>query len=246
MSDRRLKTHEVVPLRTVGLLGGMSSQATAVYYRTLNRSVQKAIGGHNAAEILLCSVNFENIERFVRSDRWEDAADYLAEKARRLERGGAEFVLLATNTMHRVADAIVSAIDVPFVSILEVTAEAIRDDARRRVGMLGTLPVMRDAFYREAYGKLGVDMVSPDPEAAREVDRIIFDELCRDRILERSKQYLFQVARDLRSQGAEGVVLGCTELGMVIRQEDLPELPVYDTTALHCERAVQLCLAGVA
>lgn len=243
MDADRVEDHRVVPLRTVGLLGGMSSQATAVYYRDINRGVQEAIGGHNAAEILLCSVNFENIERFVRNGQWDDAACYLAEKASRIERAGADFLLLATNTLHRVADAIVEAVSVPFVSIFDVTADAVRTRGCARVAMLGTLPVMRDAFYRDEYAKLGVELLSPDEPAQREVDRIIFDELCRDRTLPASKRFILETLSTLRDRGAEGAVLGCTELSMLIGQADLPELPVFDTTALHCRRAVDLCLA---
>jgi aspartate racemase len=241
MTDRQQK-HEVVSMKTIGLLGGMSSQATIEYYRLLNSGVQTVLGEHNAAEILLCSVNFQNIERLVRNEQWDDAGTYLAKKASCLERGGADFVLMNSNTMHRVADRIVEALKIPFLNLYDVTAKAIREQGLQRVGLLGTRPVMSNRFYRETYEERGVEVITPDEEAKQEVDRIIFDELCRGNILPTSKDYFLQVIRSLEHEGAEGIILGCTEIKLLINQSDLPNFPVFDTTTLHCQATVNFAL----
>jgi aspartate racemase len=235
---------QLVRLKTIGLIGGTSGFATREYYRRLDEGVQAALGGQNAAEILLYSVNFENIRRCIENGRWDDVADYLVDKALRLERGGADFVLLVSNTLHRVADKIAAATHVPFVDMLDLTATTIREKGLRKVGMLGTLPVMRDEFYRERYGRHGVDILSPDEADQREVNRVIFDELCRGRFLPTSKANYRAVIEGMRQRGAEGVVLGCTEIGLLIDESGLPDLPVFDTTDLHCQKAIELALEG--
>jgi len=234
--------HTIVPLKTIGLLGGMSTEATQEYYRLINEGVNRIRGEHNVAELLICSVNFQNIERFVRNNQWADAAIYLSQKARQLEAGGADFLLLGTNTMHKVRDAIVQAISIPFIDIFNVTAAAIRRRSLSRVGILGTYPVMTEPFYRNAFGVHGIVTASPEEPDMREIDRVIFDEMCRHRLLPESRQFFIDVVKKFKEQGAEGVVLGCTEIKMLINQDDFPEFPVFDTTALHCEKAVKLCL----
>jgi aspartate racemase len=229
-------------MKTIGLLGGMSTEATREYYLLINEGVNRIKGEHNVAELLICSVNFQNIERFVRNDQWEDAGAYLAQKARRLESGGADFLFLGTNTMHKVRDAIKGAVSIPFVDIFEVTAQAIQQKGLSRVGMLGTYPVMTDAFYIDAYRDCGVEILSPEEDDMREIDRIIFDEMCHHLFLAESKQVFLNVVRALQEKGAQGVVLGCTEIKMLINQSDFPDFPIFDTTALHCDKAVQLCL----
>ena len=236
--------HTVVPLKTIGLLGGMSTEATREYYRLINEGVNQIRGEHNVAELILCSVNFQNIERFVRNGQWEDAGAYLAGKAAQVEAGGADYLFLATNTMHRVRDHIISAVSIPFIDIFEVTAQAVQRQGFTRVGMLGTYPVMTDPFYQEAYRALGIEPVSPSEEEMREVDRIIFDEMCHHMFLPESKEYYLNVVRGLQGQGAEGVVLGCTEIKMLIDQDDFPGFPVFDTTELHCDKAVRLCVGS--
>ncbi|MGD8387604.1 MAG: aspartate/glutamate racemase family protein [Desulfobacteraceae bacterium] len=234
--------HTVVPMKTIGLLGGMSTEATREYYRLINEGVNRFLGGHNVAELLLCSVNFQNIERFVRNGQWEEAGAYLAQKAKQVEAGGADYLFLATNTMHRVRDAILSAVSIPFVDIFEVAARAVQQKGLRTVALLGTYPVMTDPFYREAYHSQGVETISPPEAEMREVDRIIFDEMCHHRFLPSSKQYYIDVVNALRDQGAEGVILGCTEIKMLISPQDFPGFPVFDTTELHCDEAVRLCV----
>jgi aspartate racemase len=235
---------QLVRLKTIGLIGGTSGFATREYYRRLDEGVQAALGGQNAAEILLYSVNFENIKRCIEDERWDDVASYLVDKASRLARGGADFFLLVSNTLHRVADRIGSAVDIPFLDLLDLTATTIRAAGLRRVGMLGTLPVMRDEFYQDRYHQHGVELNSPDEAEQTEVNRIIFDELCRGRFLAASKAYYREVVERMRSRGAEGVVLGCTEIMLLFNQSDLPDFPVFDTTELHCRKAVELALGS--
>jgi aspartate racemase len=236
--------HSTLPLKTIGLIGGTSGFATREYYRLLDEGVQEAKGGHNAAELLLYSVNFENIKQFIKKGLWAEVGDYLVDKAVRLEKGGAAFILLVSNTLHRVSHRIVEAVDIPFIDLLDVTAAAIRQHGLRRVGMLGTIPVMSDDFFRQRYEELGVEIQSPDEIARKEVDRVIFEELCRGRMLPASKGFYRRVIERMRQEGAEGVVLGCTEIKLLIDQCDLPDYPVFDTTVLHCRKAVQLSLPG--
>ena len=233
---------EMFSLKTIGLLGGMSTEATAEYYRLINDGVNRIKGGHNVAEILLCSVNFQNIERFIRNSQWDEAAEYLAGKARQLESGGADALFLATNTMHKVRESITAAVSIPFVDIIEITAQAVKAAGLTRVGLLGTLPVMTDPFFQQAYEDLGIETVTPGEEDTQEVDRIIFDELCHHMVLTRSKHFYLDVIRTLQDGGAEGVILGCTEIKSLISQDDCPGFPVFDTTILHCEAAVKRCL----
>lgn len=234
--------HTIVPMKTIGLLGGMSTEATREYYKLINEGVNRVLGGHNVAELLLCSVNFQNIERFIRSGQWEDAGAYLAQKAQQVEAGGADYLFLATNTMHRVRDAILAAVSIPFVDIFEVAARAVRQKGLRTVALLGSYPVMTEPFFREAYQAQGVDPITPPEEQMREVDRIIFDEMCHHQFLPASKQVYIDVVNALRDQGAEGVIFGCTEIKMLISPEDFPGFPVFDTTQLHCDEAVRLCV----
>lgn len=234
--------HRIVPFKTIGLLGGMSTEATREYYRLINDGVNRLQGDHNVAELIICSVNFQNIERFVRENQWEEAGAYLAQKARQLELGGADYLFLGTNTMHKVRDAILRAISIPFIDIFEVAARAIRQEGLTRVGLLGTYPVMTDSFYQQAYQAHGILPVSPTEPEMREIDRIIFDEMCHHQFLPESRQYYLDVVNSLKERGAEGVVLGCTEIKMLITQDDFPDFRIFDTTTLHCEKAVKLCV----
>ncbi|MEM7655377.1 MAG: amino acid racemase [Bacteroidota bacterium] len=232
----------IEPLSTIGILGGMSSAATAEYYRLINQKVNQTKGGHHIAEMLITSVNFANIERFVRGDLWEEAGEYLVEKAQGLEKAGASCLFLATNTMHRVREDIKASISIPFMDIFETVSQVIRSQGLKKVGILGTYPVMTDAFYQQAYGEWGVELVSPTEEEKREIDRILFDEMTRHQFLPSSKAYFLQVIQNLAQQGAEGVILGCTEIKLLISQADIPEVPLFDTTELHCELAARICL----
>ncbi|MCH8328754.1 MAG: aspartate/glutamate racemase family protein [Candidatus Marinimicrobia bacterium] len=230
------------PLKTVGLLGGMSAEATKEYYRLINDGVQRELGGHNSAELLISSVNFQLIEQFIKGGQWEAAGVYLAEKARGLEAGGAECLLLCTNTMHKVSAAVEAAITIPFIDIFEVTAHAVNQAGLRRIGLLGTYPVMSDPFFAGLYAGHGLEIMVPDEADRREIDRIIFDELCLERFTTEAKSHFLKVMDDLSSRGAEGIILGCTEINLIVSQSDAPATPLFDTTALHCAAAVALTL----
>lgn len=231
-------------LPTIGILGGMSTEASREYYQRITSGVQRELGGHNVAEVLLSSVNFHIIEGLIRHDQWEEAGSFLAEKARLLELGGADCLLLATNTMHKVREAIIAAITIPFIDIIEVTAAAIRGETLRRVGLLGTYPTMTDRFYQQAYARQGVTVIAPAEQAKQELNRIIFDELCRNQVQPDSKRFYLEVVNTLRKEGAEGIILGCTEISMLIDQHDFDQFPVFDTTALHCAKAVRLSIGA--
>ncbi|OYR58401.1 aspartate/glutamate racemase family protein [Halorubrum halodurans] len=228
--------------RTIGVLGGMSSESTVTYYRRIDRGINDALGGHAAGDLLIRSVNFGDVERFIRTDRWEQAGEYLAEAARDLEAGGAEFIVMATNTMHKVAPAIVSAISIPFVHIVDVTADAVRDAGVETVGVLGTRATMEKPFYRERLAEHGVDVVVPDPADREAVDRIVFEELTDGIVRDASRERYLEVLDRMVEAGAEGVVLGCTEIELLVDQTDRPDVPLFDTTALHVERAVERSL----
>jgi aspartate racemase len=228
--------------RTIGVLGGMSAVASAEYYRLLNRGVNARLGGHAAAEVLLYSVDFAVIERCIRTQAWDEAAAYLVDRACRLERAGAEFLLLATNTLHRVAAEIEAAISIPFVHIVDVVADAAAGDGVTRLGLLGTAPVMEDDFYRVRFALRGIDIVTPAEPDRRFVDHTIFRELTRGVLRDQTRAEYLRIIRDLAGRGVRGVVLGCTEIGLLVQAQDLAGLCLYDTTALHVERAVQLSL----
>ena len=234
--------HQVVPLKTIGILGGMSNVATVNYYKGINQRVNELMGGYNIAEIIMHSVNFANIEAFVRGNQWDDSADYLVDKAMKLEQAGADFILCVSNTMHRVAPQIEAAINVPFLHIGEPTAEAIKSAKIHTIGLLGTLPIMKANYMRDYYTKRGINVVVPKKADMILVDRIIFDELVKDITKDSSKEEYVRIARQLEAQGAQGIVLGCTEIEMLLKSDDVSGLPLFDTTALHVDKAARLAV----
>jgi len=229
-------------MNTIGILGGMSAAATEDYYRLINSKVKAVKGGHTTAEIIINSVNFADIERFIRNGDWESAGDYLAQRAIGLERAGADSIFLATNTMHRVREKIKAAISIPFIDIFETVSDEITSRGMKRVGLLGTYPVMTESFFVDAYLQCGIELIRPDENEKKEIDRIIFEELTHHQFLPASKEYYLSVVKRLSEFGAEGIILGCTEIKLLIQQQDTPNIPLFDTTELHCEKAVRLCL----
>ncbi len=217
----------------------MSNQATGEYYRLINERINERLGGWDNGEIVIVSVNFGNIEAFVRQGRWTEARAYLAEKIGRLERAGAEVIVCVSNTMHRVVEPIMAERATPFIHIADPTGAAIQRAQLRRIALLGTLPVMRSLELRQRFKeRFGIDIVAPNDTDMATVDRIIFDELVRRDLREESKREYLRIAHDLRAQGAEGIILGCTEIFLLIGQADLPGFPVFDTTELHVSAAV--------
>ena len=232
-------------MKTIGVLGGMSNQATAEYYRLINEAVNARLGGWNTAELIINSVNFGKIERFVRTDAWEAAGEYLAAKAQGLERAGAELLLCVSNTMHRVADTFTAGLNIPFLHIADPTGDAIRAAGLKRVAILGTKPVMSAAYLKDRYAaRFGVEVIAPDDAEQTQVDRIIFDELVRRDLRKDSKFAYLHIIDRLRERGAEGVILGCTEIFLLVSQNDRLDFPMFDTTALHVERAVATAFGG--
>lgn len=233
-------------LATVGILGGMSSESTVQYYRGIDAGINEEWGGHAAGQVLIRSVNFADIEGFIADERWDAAGDYLAAAAGDLEAGGADFVVMATNTMHRVAPAIEDALSVPFVHIVDPTAEAIADAGLDTVGVLGTRPVMEGEFYAGRFADHGIDVVVPGADRRQQVHDIIFDELTKGVVTNESRDAYVAAIDELAEAGAEGVVLGCTEIEMLVAQEDVPDTPLFDTTELHVADAVDRSLGAVA
>ena len=233
---------EPANLNTIGLMGGMSSAATAAYYEIINQKVKTVKGGHNIAEIIICSVNFAVIEQYIREEAWEEAAHYLVEKAERLEAAGVGCIFLGTNTMHRVREQIKAAISIPFIDIFETVSAEIKNQGKSTIGLLGTYPVMSDNFFVQAYQDCGIEVMTPSEEEKKEIDRIIFEELTQHQINAAAKAYYLEVIRKMAAQGAEGVILGCTEIKLLVQQEDIPEVPLFDTLELHCEKAARICI----
>ena len=230
-------------MKTIGVLGGMSNQATAEYYRLINDAVNARLGGWNTAEVIISSVNFGNIERFVRTEAWEEAGRYLALKAQGLERAGADLLICVSNTLHRVSDTFTASLRIPFLHIADPTGDAIKAAGLTRVGLLGTKPVMSAPYLRDYYTRrFGCEILVPDEEEQFIVDRIIFDQLVRRDLRPESRETYLGVIDRLRNRGAQGVILGCTEIFLLVLQADRPGFPMFNTTALHVERAVNMAL----
>ncbi len=230
-------------MRTIGLLGGMSWESSAEYYRIANQLVAARLGGLHSARLLLASVDFADVEALQRDGRWEQAGDELAAVARSLQAGGAELLLLCTNTMHIVADAVAAAVDIPLLHIADVAADAVRAAGLTRVGLLGTAFTMEQPFYRDRLTAHGLDVLVPDAPDRALVHGVIFDELCRGIVREESRSAYRDVLARLAAAGAQGVVLGCTEIELLVGPSDSP-VPQFPTARLHIEAAVQQALAG--
>lgn len=233
-----------LPQKVIGILGGMSNQATGEYYRMLNEHLNGALGGWDNGEGVIVSVNFGNIEYFVRRNLWDDARAYLAEKVDRLERAGADVIGCVSNTMHRVVAPIMAGRATPFIHIADPTAEAIKKAGIARVGLLGTTATMQSEELRvHLQERFGIEILAPSDADKKVVDRIIFDELVRRDLRAESKAEYLRVVAALRAEGAQGVILGCTEIFLLIGQSDLPDFPVFDTTALHVEALASFALS---
>jgi aspartate racemase len=226
----------------IGLIGGMSWESSAAYYRLLNELVRERLGGLHSAECLLLSVDFAEVEQLQVTGRWEEAGRLLAAAARDLEAGGAELLLLCTNTMHKVADAVAAAVSVPLLHLADTTAEAVRAAGVPEVGLLGTAFTMEQPFYRDRLAGHGLSVRVPPAEDRALVHRVIYEELCLGVVREPSRAAYQEVIARLVDRGAEGIVLGCTEIELLIGQEHSP-VPVFPTTRLHAEAAVGLALS---
>ena len=230
-------------MKRIGLLGGMSWESTAEYYRLVNELVAQRLGGLHSADCILRSVDFGEIEILQRENRWAEAGERLAQEAQRLEHSGAELLILCTNTMHKVAAEIELAITIPFVHIGDTTAEAVRAADLTTVGLLATGYTMEQDFYRGRLEHHGLKVIVPDVRDRRIVHDVIYDELCRGIVDDGSRDEYRRIMGALADRGAEGILLGCTEIDLLVSQADSP-VPVFDTTRLHAEKAVSVALAA--
>lgn len=230
-------------MKTIGLLGGMSWESTVPYYQIINEAVKAALGGLHSARILLYSVDFAEIEACQATGDWDRSAAILGEAAQNLERAGADLPVICTNTMHKVAGDVQAHISVPLLHIGEVTARALLARGIHRAALLGTRYTMEQDFYKDKLAAAGIEVLIPDAGDRAELNRIIFDELCVGKILPQSREKFKAVTEALAAQGAQAAILGCTEIGLLLKPEDT-RVPLFDTTVLHAAAAVELALEG--
>ena len=229
-------------MKVMGLIGGMSWNSTLEYYRLINEGVSRRLGGFHSAHLVLYSLDFEEIERAQHEDNWENAVHILTDAGMALERAGATFLVICTNTMHKVADLVAEGTGLPLVHLGDAVGNVIKEHGLRQVGLLGTRFVMEEPFYRERLRKnSGIDVLVPEQAEQGVVHRIIYEELCLGKMKRASCQACLKITEGLKGQGAKGIVLGCTELPLLIRPGDV-RVPLFDTTRLHAEAAVRLAL----
>lgn len=228
-------------MKTIGLIGGMSWESTIPYYQIINETVKEKLGGLHSAKCLLYSVDFDEIEKYQSSGEWEKAAVVLAGAAQALERGGADFIVICTNTMHKAAPAIQEAVSIPLLHIAEVTADVLKEKGVRTAALLGTKYTMEQDFYKGVLENRGIRVIVPGPEERELINRVIFTELCLGTLADSSRLQFLSVMEELRGQGADGVILGCTEIGLLVTQKDT-EIPLYDTTQIHARAAALMAL----
>lgn len=230
-------------MKTIGLIGGMSWESTASYYQLINETIKEKLGGLHSAKILLYSVDFAEIERYQASGDWDKNAGILSQIAQILEQAGADFIVICTNTMHKVAPQIQKTISIPILHIAQATADALLENGIKKIGLLGTKYTMTQEFYKEKLLEAGLEVVIPDQAGVEEVNRIIYDELCLGQIKESSKQTYLSLIDNLKKAGAEAVILGCTEIGLLVKQEDT-DVPLFDTTVIHAQKAAEFAVGG--
>lgn len=228
-------------MKTLGMIGGMSPESTVLYYQIINREVNRRLGGNNSANIVMHSVNFAEIAALQAQGNWQQAGVLLADSAQKLAQMGAEGLVLATNTMHKVADVIQAAVEIPLLHVVDATAAAIHAQGLDKVGLLGTRFTMSDGFYTQRMRELGIATVLPNEAQQAEIHRVIFEELCCNRFTDTAKRYYQQVVEDLQAQGVQGVILGCTEIGLLLQAQDCA-LPVWDSAVIHALAAVEWIL----
>jgi aspartate racemase len=230
-------------VKTIGLIGGMSWESSIEYYRIINERTRTALGGLHSAKSLMFSVDFADIETLQHQSQWGEAAALLVHAARSLEIGRADFIVLCTNTMHKVADDIQASVQIPLLHIADATAQRVKDSGIRRIGLLGTRFTMEEDFYKGRLSqKFGLDVIIPNAEEREIVHRIIYDELVLGQIRQHSKEQYMRIIQGMIAQGVEGVILGCTEIGLLIHEQD-STVPLFDTTRIHAEAAVEYALS---
>lgn len=228
-------------MKTIGLIGGMSWESSLLYYRLINQGIRQRLGGLHSAELLMHSVDFAPVENLQHCGDWEGASEILIDAARRLQAGGADFFLIATNTMHQVAPAVSAAVDIPLLHIADATAQVLTSNEVRRVGLLGTAFTMELDFYRERIERHGIEVVVPELHDRQMVHDIIYQELCLGKVDDDSREVYLAIVDRLREQHIDGVILGCTEIGLLLDSRHT-DIPLYDTTEIHAAQAVDFAL----
>tara|TARA_B110000967_G_scaffold106619_1_gene109320 strand:- start:20966 stop:21664 length:699 start_codon:yes stop_codon:yes gene_type:complete len=232
-------------MKTIGLIGGMSWESTSLYYSALNQGVRETLGGLHSAKICLYSVDFHEIEQLQRLGKWQDTADILVKAAKALEAGGADLFLICSNTMHKVAAEVQAAVKIPLLHIADATANELLTDGITKVGLLGTAFTMQQEFYKgRLVEEFGIEVITPSADQQQKVHEVIYQELCLGQIDKESKRYYLNVIEDLFDQGAQAIILGCTEITLLVQQADT-SIPLYDTTAIHAQSAVEAALDNV-
>ena len=224
------------------MIGGMSWESSLEYYRIMNQAVKEKLGGFHSAQCILYSVDFDDVEKLQHQGDWESLTRLMIEAAQRVKKAGADFLVICTNTMHKMADEVQRAIQIPLLHIADVTARAVKADGQSRVGLLGTKFTMEQDFYKGRLKEIhGIDILIPEDKERQLIHDILYNELCLGEIKELSREKFQSIIQNLVKRGAQGVILGCTEIPLIVRQEDY-EIPLYDTTALHAKAAVDFAL----
>ena len=223
-------------LKTIGLIGGMSWESTVTYYKIINETVKEKLGGLHSAKCILYSVDFQEIEECQANGNWEKSEEILGEAANNLEKAGADFIVICTNTMHKVVNQIKEKISIPILHIAEMTAEKILEKGLKNIALLGTKYTMEQDFYKSKLIEKGINVIIPDKNDIEIINEVIYDELCLGTINFNSKKKFLEIVDKLRSKGAEGIILGCTEIGLLIKNEDT-DVPLFDTAIIHAEQA---------
>ena len=223
-------------MKTIGLIGGMSWESTATYYKIINETIKEKLGGLHSAKCILYSVDFQEIEECQANGNWEKSGEILGEAANNLEKAGADFIVICTNTMHKVVNQIKEKISIPILHIAEMTAEKILEKGLKNIALLGTKYTMEQDFYKSKLIEKGINVIIPDKNDIEIINEVIYDELCLGTINSDSKKKFLEIVDKLRSKGAEGIILGCTEIGLLIKNEDT-DVPLFDTAIIHAEQA---------
>ena len=223
-------------MKTIGLIGGMSWESTVTYYKIINETVKEKLGRLHSAKCILYSVDFQEIEECQANGNWEKSGEILGEAANNLEKAGADFIVICTNTMHKVVNQIKEKISIPILHIAEMTAEKILEKGLKNIALLGTKYTMEQDFYKSKLIEKGINVIIPDKNDIETINEVIYDELCLGTINFNSKKKFLEIVDKLRSKGAEGIILGCTEIGLLIKNEDT-DVPLFDTAIIHAEQA---------
>ncbi|EEK62206.1 MULTISPECIES: aspartate/glutamate racemase family protein [Bacillus] len=231
-------------MKTIGLIGGMSWESTSEYYRIINEEIKERLGGLHSAKCLINSVDFEEIERCQSSGNWDGAGEILGNAAYSLQKGGADFIIICTNTMHKVVGKIKAKIDIPVLHIADATAKEIKRKDIQKVGLLGTKYTMEQDFYKSRIEENNIKVIVPSEKNRKEINKVIYTELCLGKIVSQSREYYKRVIEELVQKGAQGIILGCTEIGLLIKQENV-SVPIFDTTHIHAIEAVKVALDRV-